>query len=59
MEKRQHLFAAGELKPEKVYESKTEKIEPSGLPSEFVGGFPEKKGPVKILVEAGEVKEVM
>lgn len=32
----------------KVYESKTDAIEPSGLPSAFVGGFPETKGPVKI-----------
>ncbi|KAH8918141.1 hypothetical protein BT69DRAFT_1354129 [Atractiella rhizophila] len=42
LEKRQHAYACGELKPEKRYESKMEKIT-SDLPDGASGSFPRKK----------------
>ncbi|KWU41930.1 hypothetical protein RHOSPDRAFT_22049 [Rhodotorula sp. JG-1b] len=61
LEKRQHQFRTGELKPTKVYQSKTAtlaaKQEEVGVDWEVVhgpGGFPTTKGPIKIT-EAVEV----
>ncbi|SCZ93613.1 BZ3500_MvSof-1268-A1-R1_Chr6-3g08772 [Microbotryum saponariae] len=50
LEKRQHAFATGELKPTKVYESKLAQIPVSDLPDDFAGGFPGKrKDEVKLV----------
>lgn len=40
LEKQQHLFRTGELKPVLVYTSKNRQVPKSDLPGEFVGGFP-------------------
>ncbi|GAA6013052.1 hypothetical protein JCM11491_000953 [Sporobolomyces phaffii] len=62
LEKRQHEFAAGSLKPTQVYVSKTAKIAQmqadSGIPEEVVhgvGGYPGVKGPVKIEKDGSEI----
>ncbi|GAA5961832.1 hypothetical protein JCM3765_004088 [Sporobolomyces pararoseus] len=62
LEKRQHEFSSGNLKPTKVYESKTARIAEmqasSGIPEEVVhgiGGFPSQKGPIKILKDGSEI----
>lgn len=62
LEKRQHEFASGQLKPTKVYASKTARIaqmqSESGIPEEVVhgvGGFPGTKGPIKITKEGEEI----
>lgn len=62
LEKRQHQFRAGELKPTKVYQSKTAalaaKQQAVGVDADVVqgpGGFPTQKGPVKILEDGSEV----
>ena len=47
LEKRQHAYRSGELKPSKKYVSKTAQVAVD-LPDEFAGGFPAHKGPVKI-----------
>lgn len=65
LEKRQHAFRAGELKPTKVYQSKTAVIaaqqRASDIPDEVLhgpGGFPSTKGPVKIAGDGSEVGRV-
>lgn len=62
LEKRQHEFSSGQLKPTKRYSSKTRRIaemqNDSGIPDEIVhgiGGFPGEKGPIKILPDGTEV----
>ncbi|GAA5882677.1 hypothetical protein JCM3774_002809 [Rhodotorula dairenensis] len=62
LEKRQHQFRSGELKPTKVYESKTAtlaaKQQAVGVDDEVAhgpGGFPTQKGPVKILEDGSEI----
>jgi len=58
LEKRQHAFHAGDLKPEKVYVSKTAAYAaqgPSDLPDSFSGGFPTHKGPIRIEADGTEV----
>lgn len=52
LEKRQHLFSSGQLKPTRRYESKTAALPDTDLPEDFAGGFPTKKGPVKITEES-------
>lgn len=55
LEKRQHQFRTGELKPTRVYQSKTarlaEKQAAVGIDPDVAhgpGGFPTEKGPVRI-----------
>ncbi|GAA5975380.1 hypothetical protein JCM10908_005144 [Rhodotorula pacifica] len=62
LEKRQHQFRTGELKPTKVYQSKTAtlatKQQAAGIDLDVVqgpGGFPTKKGPIKIQDDGSEV----
>jgi len=58
LEKRQHAYADGSLKPDKVYISKTAAFAaqgPSDLPEDFAGGFPTVKGPVRIEADGTEV----
>ncbi|CEQ41394.1 SPOSA6832_03125 [Sporobolomyces salmonicolor] len=62
LEKQQHRYSSGELKPAKVYESKTaalaEMQEAADLPDEVlhgIGGFPAHKGPVRIEKDGSEV----
>ncbi|BGO96901.1 hypothetical protein NBRC10513v2_002616 [Rhodotorula toruloides] len=65
LEKRQHAFRSGELKPTKVYQSKTAVIaaqqRASDIPDEVLhgpGGFPSTKGPVKIAGDGSEIGRV-
>lgn len=52
LEKRQHLYASGQLLPTEVYLSKTAQIPVSDLPEEFVGGFPKSKVDIHgVLIE--------
>lgn len=52
LEKQQHAFAEGQVKPTKVYESKTAAAAAQAdLPDEFAGAFPTHKGPVKITAK--------
>lgn len=51
LEKRQHAVANGEVKRTKKYVSKNAGLEKE-LPENFAGGFPLKKGPVRIQEEA-------
>lgn len=52
LEKRQHLFKEGTIKPEKEYISKTAAAAATNdLPEEFAGNFPTHKGPVRIASE--------
>ncbi|KAL8276564.1 hypothetical protein RQP46_011054 [Phenoliferia psychrophenolica] len=55
LEKQQHLYSSGAIPRTKEYRSKTALIAPSDLPDEFVGGFPTKKGPVRIERDGSEV----
>ncbi|TNY24626.1 hypothetical protein DMC30DRAFT_413230 [Rhodotorula diobovata] len=62
LEKRQHAFSSGSLKPTKVYASKTaalaERQRAADIPEEVVrgpGGFPLEKGPVRIEKDGEEV----
>ncbi len=58
LEKRQHAYAAGDLKPDKVYISKTAALAahgPSDLPDDFAGAFPTTKGPIRIEADGTEV----
>ncbi|GAA5888528.1 hypothetical protein JCM5296_001058 [Sporobolomyces johnsonii] len=62
LEKQQHRYSSGELKPTKAYESKTAAIaemqEAAELPDEVlhgIGGFPSRKGPVRIENDGSEV----
>lgn len=58
LEKRQHAFADGSLKPDKVYVSKTAAFAAQGppdLPESFAGGFPTTKGPIRIEADGTEV----
>lgn len=51
LEKQQHAYSSGQFKPSKRYISKTASIQ-NDLPDDFAGGFPSKKGPVKIDEDA-------
>ncbi|BGP38870.1 hypothetical protein JCM10449v2_002808 [Rhodotorula kratochvilovae] len=62
LEKRQHAFSSGALKPTKVYASKTAALaaqqRAADVPDELlsgVGGFPARKGPVRIEKSGEEV----
>ncbi|GAA5929672.1 uncharacterized protein JCM15063_004216 [Sporobolomyces koalae] len=62
LEKRQHEFSSGSLRPTREYVSKTAKIAElqaeSGIPEEIVhgvGGYPAVKGPVRIAADGHEV----
>ncbi|KAI5480034.1 hypothetical protein MNV49_001999 [Pseudohyphozyma bogoriensis] len=55
LEKQQHAYAAGEIPRTQVYQSKTAAIPPSDLPDDFAGGFPRKKGPIRIEKDGSEV----
>ncbi|KAM0754703.1 hypothetical protein T439DRAFT_119710 [Meredithblackwellia eburnea MCA 4105] len=55
LEKHQHAFASGDIPRTKIYKSKTAALPPSDLPDEFVGGFPRKKGPIRIERDGSEV----
>ena len=55
LEKKQHAYASGSIPRTKEYLSKTALIPSSELPNEFVGGFPTKKGPVRIERDGTEV----
>ncbi|KAK4700469.1 hypothetical protein P7C70_g5776, partial [Phenoliferia sp. Uapishka_3] len=55
LEKQQHAFASGAIAKTKEYHSKTAAIPLSDLPSDFVGGFPTKKGPVRIERDGSEI----
>ncbi|KAL7006823.1 hypothetical protein EMMF5_003709 [Cystobasidiomycetes sp. EMM_F5] len=48
LEKQQHAYASGAMKRSKEYISKSTSSEPSDLPEDFSGGFPSKKGPVRV-----------
>lgn len=57
LEKHQHAYRSGELKPTKEYFSKTAAAAaiPSDLPEGAVGAFPTYKGPVRIEKDGSEV----
>lgn len=55
LEKQQHAYASGAIARTKEYHSKTAALPASDLPSEFVGGFPTKKGPVRVERDGSEV----
>lgn len=55
LEKQQHAYASGAIPRTKVYQSKTAVLPETGLPDEFVGGFPRTKGPVRIERDGSEV----
>ncbi|ORY73220.1 hypothetical protein BCR35DRAFT_293795 [Leucosporidium creatinivorum] len=57
LEKHQHAYHSGELKPTKEYFSKTAAAAaiPSDLPEGAVGAFPTTKGPVRIEKDGSEV----
>ncbi|BGP54617.1 hypothetical protein JCM8202v2_002204 [Rhodotorula sphaerocarpa] len=62
LEKRQHQFRTGELKPTKVYRSKTARLAEERAAvgvdervAEGPGGFPAEKGPIKIRGDGSEV----
>ena len=62
LEKRQHAFSSGALKPTKVYASKTaalaEQQRAADIPEEVIrgpGGFPLAKGPIRIEKDGAEV----
>ncbi|GJN87655.1 hypothetical protein Rhopal_000610-T1 [Rhodotorula paludigena] len=65
LEKRQHSFSSGELKPTKVYASKTAALAAQqramDVPEEVLsgpGGFPLEKGPIRIAEDGSEIGAV-
>ena len=54
LEKMQEQYRTGELKPTRRYVSKTANLPRTVLPDGLSGGFPTKKGPVRIEKDGSE-----
>lgn len=54
LEKMQEQYRSSELKPTLRYVSKTAALPRTELPEDFAGGFPTKKGPVRIEKDGSE-----
>ena len=54
LEKMQEQYRTGDIQPTQRYISKTAALPQTGLPDDFTGGFPTKKGPVRIERDGSE-----